>query len=487
MISRKIITIPVIVFITMVSIKGQDVIRPLAPSLDRVTVEPSTGFALLNWLPGGSPDVGSYVIYTYDNNIAFAIDTIHSPYATFYTHTASAARYKSVTYVVAAMDSSLNISPLSNSLSTIFLTAVNDTCNGLITLSWTPYQNFNHPADGYGLYLSVDGAPAVLSESLSITALSYTLTGYMPDREYCFYVSAMVGSVRFSSSNRQCLVTGSEGAPAWTAVDAVAVSEGMVTVTGSYDTDSDINQFRAERLSGASGPWVTVASADGSNGSVSMADTGADTLIINLFRISAVGSCGTAVAVSSPVRNIVLTAISEGNEVFLRWNNPFPGEPAVFSVWRNTGSGFDETAQGLTDTVWSEDYRGYAMEISSEEVVYQVTATRVDAPAGTALCRSSAAVLAPVELIHVANAFTPDDNGVNDIFAPLLSFTALSYEFKVFNRLGVLLFRTGSQGIGWDGRYGGTLMPAGAYLWTLRLTTPSGMVVQKSGTVTILP
>jgi len=487
MISRKIIAIPVIVFITFFNIKGQDVIRPLAPLLDRITVDPSTGFASLTWLPGGSPDVGSYVIYTYDNNIAFAIDTIHSPYATFYTHTASAARYKSVTYVVAAMDSSLNISPLSNSLSTIYLTAVNDTCNGLIELSWTPYQNFYHPSDGYGLYLSVDGAPEVLYESLSITELSYTLNGYMPEREYCFWVSAMVGSGMFSSSNRQCMVTGSEGAPAWTEVDAVAVSNGRVTVTGSYDTDSGINQFRAERWSGTSGPWVNVASADGNNGSVSLADAGADTLIINLFRISAVGSCGTAVAVSSPVRNIVLTAINEGNEVFLQWNNPFPGEPAAFSVWRNTGSGFDETGQGLTDTVWSEDYRGYAMEISSGEVVYQVTAKRVDAPAGIALCRSSAAVIAPVELIHVANAFTPDDNGVNDIFAPLISFTASSYEFKVFNRLGVLLFRTGNQGIGWDGRYGGTLMPAGAYLWTLRLTTPSGTVLQKSGTVTILP
>ncbi|HUW93345.1 MAG TPA: gliding motility-associated C-terminal domain-containing protein [Bacteroidales bacterium] len=473
--------------ITLLNIKSQDVIQPLSPSLDRVSVDPITGFALLSWLPGGSPDVGSYVIYTFSNNTAFAVDTLYSPYATTYTHTGSAARYQSVTYVVAAMDSSLNISPLSNSLSTLYLEAVNDTCNGRIVLTWTPYSNNAHPADGYGIYLSVDNAPAVMHSLTSITSLSYILQGYMPDSRYCIYISAMSSATQLSSSNRQCIITGSEGAPAWTVVDATSVADKKIIITGSYDPYSDIRTFRAERKTGSGGSWVLSEPVLGNSGTVIMSDSGADTMLISLFRISAVSNCGTPVAVSAPVRNMVLTSVTEGTEVHLRWNNPFPSEPALFSAWRNTGNGPEEIAQGLSDTVWTEDYRSYAFEISSAEVVYQVTAIKVYAPAGITACRSSASVVRAAENIYIANAFTPDGDGLNDTFAPVLSFTPLAYEFRVFNRLGVILFRTASHGTGWNGQHGGTPMPAGAYLWTLKLTTPSGIIEQRNGTVTILP
>lgn len=472
---------------TIFGLRGQDVTQPLPPLLDRLSVDPATGFAVLNWLPGGSPDVGSYVIYSYSNNTAFAVDTIFSPFALTYTHTGSVARYRSVTYVVAAMDSSLNISPLSNSLSTMYLVAVNDTCNGRIVMTWTPYSNSAHPADGYGIYLSVDGAPAVLQGTVPVNVLSYILQGYTPDTGYCLYVSALSGTVRLSSSNRQCLITGIEGAPAWTKADATAITDGKIIISGSYDPDSDMRTFRAERKTGASGSWILSSPVLGSGGTVIFSDGSADTTMINLFRISAVSSCGTPVAVSEPVRNIVLSAFVEGNEVILRWNNPFPSSAALFSVWRNTGSGPEEIVRELADTVRTEDYRTFAYGISSGEVVYYVTAVRADAPAGITECRSSAAAVRFTENIYIANAFTPDGDGLNDTFGPVLSFTPLTYEFKVFSRLGVLLFRTSAHGTGWDGRRGGTPMPAGAYLWTLTLTKPSGTTERRNGTVTILP
>ncbi len=472
--------------LALLSLKGQDVTQPLPPVLDRVSVDPSTGFAVLNWLPGGSADVGSYVVYAFSNNTAFAVDTLLSPFAVNYTHTGSAARYRSVTYVVAAMDSSLNISPLSNSLSTLYLEAVNDTCNGRIVMSWTPYSITAHPADGYGIYLSVGNAPAVLHGTVPVTSLSYILQGYIPDTGYCLYISALGGTGQLSTSNRQCLVTGSEGAPAWTRADATAVTDRKIIITGSYDPSSDIRTFRSERKTGASGSWILSDPVSGSGGTVLISDSSADTTLINLFRLSAVSSCGNPVAVSAPLRNIVLSVFTEGTEVVLRWNNPLPSAPALFSVWRNTGSGPEEIARELSDTLWTEDFRSFAYDISTGEVIYHVTAVSADAPAGITACRSSAAAVRVAENIFVANAFTPDGDGLNDTFAPVLSFTPLTYEFRVFNRLGVLLFRTSAHGTGWDGRHGGTPLPAGAYLWTLTLTKPSGITERRNGTVTVL-
>ncbi|MCK7540569.1 MAG: hypothetical protein MZV63_61600 [Marinilabiliales bacterium] len=73
----------------------------------------------------------------------------------------------SVAYVVAAIDSSFNISPLSNSLSTIYLSSVNDTCNSRIILSWTPFVNSLHPADSYEVRMAVGNGSAVLLETVA--------------------------------------------------------------------------------------------------------------------------------------------------------------------------------------------------------------------------------------------------------------------------------------------------------------------------------
>jgi hypothetical protein len=132
---------------------GQDEIQPVSPVLDIVTVDPVTGFCRNKMAFLCSPDVGSYVVYTYSGGTATAIDTVRSPFITTFTHTASAARYRSVTYVVAAVDSSQNISPLSNPLSTVWLSAVNDECTGKITVTWTPYVNLQHPAVSQTLHI----------------------------------------------------------------------------------------------------------------------------------------------------------------------------------------------------------------------------------------------------------------------------------------------------------------------------------------------
>src|SRR5690606_17899336 len=134
---------------------GQDEIQPVSPVLDIVTVDPATGFAEIRWLSSVSPDVGSYVVYTYSEGTATAIDTVRSPFITTLTHSSSAASYPSVTYVVAAVDSSLNISPLSNPLSTVWLSAVNDECTGKITVTWTPYGNQQHPAVSQTLHIQL--------------------------------------------------------------------------------------------------------------------------------------------------------------------------------------------------------------------------------------------------------------------------------------------------------------------------------------------
>jgi len=468
-------------------LSGQDVIQPLSPRLDIVTVDPGTGFAVLRWLPSPSEDVGRYVVYTFSGGTASPIDTIRSPYIFEYTHTASAARYRSVTYVVAAVDSSQNISPLSNSLSTIWLSAENDICQGRVTVKWTPYENQYHPGTGYTLHISKSGGSTLPDVTLLLTDQEYILTGYDPDTEYCFHVTAMEDQDLLSSSNSTCLTTGSEVPPSWIRIGSISVEGGGLTVTAAYDPATPMQNFVLQLYNPVNGTWNEAATSAGSTGNVALVFATADTTVPRLYRVAALNSCGVVAAVSLPARNIVLQSSLSGTVINLKWNRPVPGGSATFSVWRDTGNGLREVASLLIDTLWSEDYALFATEVPAGRVVYRITAADAGAPPGTPPHLSSAAEVVVSENVFIPNAFTPDSNDENALFRPEFAFLPREYDFRIMSRTGVLLYRTGDPGEGWDGRHNGKPMPPGVYLWSLRLVTPSGSMVVRSGTVTILP
>jgi len=72
--------------------------------------------------------------------------------------------------------------------------------------------------------------------------------------------------------------------------------------------------------------------------------------------------------------------------------------------------------------------------------------------------------------IAVPNAFTPNGDGLNDYLYPLNAFKADNLEFKVYNRLGQLVFESNDWTKKWDGTINGDPQDAGVYVWTLQYT-----------------
>jgi gliding motility-associated-like protein len=70
--------------------------------------------------------------------------------------------------------------------------------------------------------------------------------------------------------------------------------------------------------------------------------------------------------------------------------------------------------------------------------------------------------------IAVPNAFTPNGDGLNDYLYPLNAFKADNLEFKVYNRLGQMVFKSNSWTQKWDGTINGEPQDAGVYVWTLK-------------------
>lgn len=66
--------------------------------------------------------------------------------------------------------------------------------------------------------------------------------------------------------------------------------------------------------------------------------------------------------------------------------------------------------------------------------------------------------------VTIPNSFTPNGDGVNDLFSPVFEcFEALSYNMKVYNRWGTLIFNTNSVLLPWDATYNGQSVESGTY------------------------
>ena len=97
----------------------------------------------------------------------------------------------------------------------------------------------------------------------------------------------------------------------------------------------------------------------------------------------------------------------------------------------------------------------------------------------------------PVPTIFVPNAFTPDDDGKNDLLTPVLyAFQDWQYEFYVFDRWGHQIFSSFTQGTGWDGKVNGVVASDGktdVFVWKVVLRSPrSGDKKEFIGHVTLL-
>jgi gliding motility-associated-like protein len=88
----------------------------------------------------------------------------------------------------------------------------------------------------------------------------------------------------------------------------------------------------------------------------------------------------------------------------------------------------------------------------------------------------------------VPNIFTPDGDGRNDKFYPVMTCNALAYQFKIYNRWGLLIFETSDQDDKWDGTYRGNTVPEGVYFFLIKYNFDSstGKLYDKVGSVTLL-
>ncbi|HLU16914.1 MAG TPA: gliding motility-associated C-terminal domain-containing protein [Edaphocola sp.] len=88
--------------------------------------------------------------------------------------------------------------------------------------------------------------------------------------------------------------------------------------------------------------------------------------------------------------------------------------------------------------------------------------------------------------IMIPTAFSPNSDGINDIFKLVNVKDEKLIEFRVFNRWGTIMFATNDIHQGWDGTYKGQAQAPGVYGYIIRILYTDGMEEIYRGTVTLV-
>jgi gliding motility-associated-like protein len=186
--------------------------------------------------------------------------------------------------------------------------------------------------------------------------------------------------------------------------------------------------------------------------------------------ISLPGGCFTSLPFAvtfSPVRDLTLgnnSIVCDSASVKL--NATLPGVENY--LWQN----------GSTDPVFTANASGH----------YSVKATDNTGCSKTSSLNISFTDCNNCKLLF-PGAFTPDNNGVNDLFRPkpfCNNVPLLSYHLVVYNRWGQPVFTSSDPAEGWDGRYHTILSPQNVYVYIAEYSFFPGKTLRAKGTLLLV-
>jgi gliding motility-associated-like protein len=150
------------------------------------------------------------------------------------------------------------------------------------------------------------------------------------------------------------------------------------------------------------------------------------------------------------------------------------------------------TNNSTNTTIWDWDFgdgKTQSLEnpshsyIEADKYTVQLIASNLGGCTDTAIIEIP---MAPRDVIQLPNAFTPDGDGSNDEFGILFAGKIDLLSFKVLNRWGNLVFRTGDINEKWDGQYKGEPQNHGTYVYHVKGRNEMGEILEYKGNFSLI-
>ncbi|NUQ23105.1 MAG: PKD domain-containing protein [Saprospiraceae bacterium] len=144
---------------------------------------------------------------------------------------------------------------------------------------------------------------------------------------------------------------------------------------------------------------------------------------------------------------------------------------------------------GNLQLIWDNGEEGLQRIITTDGTYSLTAMNSCDTIAYTINARYDGALAASP--LYIPNAFSPNDDGINDVFVVLAADDVLvtNFELMVFDRWGNQLFHSQNIANGWDGKFRSRMLGTGVYVWWLQATVIScgeTILVNEKGDITLI-
>lgn len=471
---------------------AQDITPPERPMITYVTVDTSTENTIIHWDESGSPDVKWYYLYyeimTVNGSEGVKLDSV-PPGISSYEHTGNAGN-ESMIYSISAIDSTGNESVRTPGFhSTVYTTIQYDSCYDAVNISWTPYTGWGENISGYRIYSRQQGEAYGPPMGMSKNDTSIRFENIQENTHYYFFVEALKNDTLSSLSNIARKYTYMPGPPdTFNLLSVNVVSDNSVQINFEFTDTSNIDDFRLLRSIDKSADFISLDSKydlnSGENFFTDSIITGAESYY---YKIGAVNSCNRVFSETNIGSNILLKGSNNANRNDLSWNYyedwetgvseyqiimyNMNGEPRVISTTGPDVNSFSHNLQEIYGTGFDGiiNYRIIAWK-TGEDVFSQSNIIHIDLSGK----------------MSVPNAFTPNSDGVNDIFKPFFTLFPQKFMMVIYDRYGIVVYKSENPEEGWQGKInGGGMATEGVYIYHIQYTTYTGTTVEKTGHLTV--
>jgi gliding motility-associated-like protein len=164
----------------------------------------------------------------------------------------------------------------------------------------------------------------------------------------------------------------------------------------------------------------------------------------------------------------------------------------VYDSLKTTGYQFTNQSNGEEPLSfnWQFDFHGVSNEINPYFEFNDTGSTKVTLITTDYYgCENSIEkylIIFPNNQIFIPTAFSPNGDGLNEIFKPEGMAYVNEYKMEIFNRWGELIFVSKDLNVGWDGTYRGQPVHEGVYLYKITILDMFNQRLNKDGMLTIL-
>lgn len=358
---------------------------------------------------------------------------------------------------------------------------------GGATITWTAYQGWEE-VEKVSVYRSIDGKRYSLIAEVPGDVQSYIDQNLCP-QTYYYKVIAMDAADRNTSSSRAAIVVpdynfDSPNVPVQyvTVVKNKAIK--VVWDSSGYDSQGHfiIEKFDQNNV---------LTESIQSNGNQYFDKRAYVKNESYTYRVFFEDHCGFVTKPSRVGTSMRLKGYSKGYDKHLEWNH--------YKDWKTGVRSY--TVQSMIDGEFRTIIQLPGnINRFKDTLVYQSGkgdhCYRIVAVSGNEKdsSYSNETCVADVSKVMMPNAFSPNGDGVNDVFKPFGHYLDYSeenrftdYSFRIYNRYGELIYLSeGNENGGWNGTYNGKRCNPGVFIYHLSVIGADGVPHHKTGTVTLI-